>query len=331
MHELVVRSALQSGHTFSQQLNVLVSNKVVSRTSARAASFANADVRAEEMQRGYVTMGTYSNNDWNFKRKVATRMGLKSTGSIDKKIDNLNICSENRMMLGLSGQWSRLEQRDSLNNLSIMELFGRRHDRDELFNFIRIDIEDYGFSKELFDVVRSVAAGAIAPNFDRSTCSTDRANVIARNNNLSDKNDIEKCLKSDLGDDLPPPVGGVKIVKGEMRYEINDSFIIVVELKTPIVDLYVSKRSIIINLGKKNGILSIFMSGGVPHLDATGKYCMMYNFPHAGWTYKCTDPNCEGKRICMMCGSNEHGMRYCRVHQSCYATVEYKNDCCYDT
>ena len=57
------------------------------------------------------------------KRSIATRMGLKPTGSIDKKIDNLNIYSENRMMLGLSGQWSRVEQRDSLDNLSIMELF----------------------------------------------------------------------------------------------------------------------------------------------------------------------------------------------------------------
>ena len=128
MHELVIRSALQSGHTFGQQLNVLVNNKVISRTSARVASFANADVRAEEIQRGYVTMWTYSNNDWNFKREVATRMGLKSTGNIDKKIGNLDICNENRMMLGLSGQWSRLEQRDSLNNLSMMELFGRRYE-----------------------------------------------------------------------------------------------------------------------------------------------------------------------------------------------------------
>ena len=77
MHELVVGSALQSGYTFSQQLNVLVNNKV-RRTSARAASFANADVRGEKMQRGYVTIGTYSNNDWNFKKKYCYQDGIET-------------------------------------------------------------------------------------------------------------------------------------------------------------------------------------------------------------------------------------------------------------
>ena len=327
MHDLVCRKALHTGLTFAQQLNNLIGKKEISRTSARSVSFADPDVRAEELQRGYVAMESYSMNDYKFKKELSKRMGLKNSSKIDKEIGKLKLDSTTQLVTGLLGELSRLENRYYLENLNCLELIGRKFDQSELLKYIKIDCCEFGNCEELKDLIKSVAARMLDPHKDLSTCKAKNATLVAKENNLEDKKEIEKLVNDDVNEiDLAPMPGtGVKLRDGKMYFELNDSFNVILVLDTPLTDLYLRRRYLLSNVVSNKCLLDIFRSGKVPHLDATGNYCLMYNYPHAEWSYKCTDPNCEKKKLCINC-SGKHPQTECNMLQGIMSPTAFKVD-----
>ena len=240
VHDLICQRAYTSGQTFPTTAQRMLNNKELSRTSAQSVNFTDAGVRGVELRRGFVEMGDYARNEWAYREKLKTRMGLKSVGKINKEIEKLELLTQERLDVGIFGLLDRLFKRRQLEKINSVEFMGHQHDRDELIRLIKIDIEDVGFKFDVKKIINSIAPRMVDPNLDLTTCKLDNATIVAKMKNLEERKDIEKVINNEIGDKLPDalPDSPIFCIKGKLIYEINDSFKIEVVLETPLANLY---------------------------------------------------------------------------------------------
>ena len=324
MHNLIFQRAFNTGQSFPTTVQRMVSSKELSRSSAQSVNFTDAGVRGVELRRGFVDMGDYARNEWAYREKLKTRMGLKSVGKINKEIEKLEMLTQERLTIGVMGLLDRLTKRRQLEKINSVEFIGHQHDRDELLRVIKVDIEDVGFKMDIKNIINSIAPRMVDPQLDLTTCKLENATIVAKMKNLEERKDIEKIVNNEIGDKLPGalPDSPIFCIKGKLIYEFNDSFKIELVLETPLTNLYRNERYLLNNIGNKNYIMDIFRAGGTPHVSEDGRYCMKFNYPHASFGGTCSHPNCIGKKLCMQCDAT-HNQRGCPLHCSSYAAVGF--------
>ena len=328
LHGLIVQQAQRNLVSFSQQLNFMVKEKEISQTAARSLSFGDAEVRGLEIKRGFVAMEDMADDKWEFRKRVQALMGVKR-GEIDKKIENLKIEDGFRLLIGLLGEFKRLEERYSCRKVKLIELYGHLRDQMNLIGFILLDlVENGGVNDKGVNVIRNVASTVVNPRFDLNplTASKREINKIIDENKM-DLNVVNE-LKESIKENVPAPDAdtNVNIRNGKLYFDFVDICNIELELGTPMSNLYKEKRNLW-KEGRENGcfIVNKFRRGEEVHLDKSKTICLRYNSPRAPWAGKCTDPNCGDKRICLECGG-PHPRDFCPAFQASHANIDGKAD-----
>ena len=314
---------------FGQQLNFMVKEKEISQTAARSVSFGDAEVRGNEIKRGFVAMEDMAQDAWEFRKKLQALMGVKSE-EIDKKIGNLKIEDGFRLIIGLLGEFRRLEERYSCKKIRLIELYGHLKDQMKLISLILMDMVEYGGVNEKgVNVVRNTAATVINPKFDLCPLTGSKRDI----SKVSDESKMDKGVlnevRESLKENVPAPDADTNVVvrNGKLYFDFVEFCEMELELGTPMSDVYKERRY----LWKDGRINRCFIvdkcrRGEKVHLDRTKTVCLLYNNPRAPWAdVKCTDPNCADKKICLECGG-PHPRDYCPAFQASHANIEGRSD-----
>ena len=302
--------------------------KEVSLTTARSVSFSDTEVRGNEIKRGFVAMENMAEDKWEFRKRVQTLMGVKS-GEIDKKIENLRIEDGFRLLVGLLGEFRRLEERYSCEKIRLIELYGHLRDQMNLMGYILLDlVENGGVNDKGVNVVRNTAAAVVNPNFKLDPLVGSKRNIgKVRDDGKFDENVLNE-VKENFRESVPAPDADtmVCIRNGKLYFELMEFCNVELEFGTPMCDVYKRKRYLW-KEGRENGcfIVNKCRNGEMVHLDKSKTICLLYNSPRAPWAKKCTDPNCADKRICLECRGS-HPRDFCPAFQASHANTDGKSD-----
>ena len=327
VHDLIFRRAYTSGQSFPTTAQRMFKDKELSRASAQSVNFTNAGVRNVELKRGFVEMGNYAYDEWAYRGKLTTRMGLKTAEKINEEIGKLKLLTQERLDIGIFGLFDRLLKRHQLEKINSIEFIGHLYDRSEFIKMFKVDIEDVGFKVGIKEIIYNIAPRLVDPALDLTTCKVGNATIAAKDKNMEIKEDFGRLINNDFGDKLPgaPPDSPIFCFNGKLIYDLDDNLRVEVVLETPLTDLYKNERYLLESIRNSNYILDTIRAGGTPHVSEDGRFCMRYNYPHADFGGNCTDPNCTGKKICMQCVAS-HNQRGCPLHCSSYAAISFNPD-----
>ena len=320
---MICRRARVSGMTFGPQTQKLVDEKKLSRASAEKVAFADADVCNNEINYGYLGAQKYAHNEYKFRMDTRAAVGVKGNGKIDKDIKKLELITPSDILTGVDGAFKRLESRYCLNGINCLEFIGRKRDQEEFKKYVKLDFIVYRGCEDVFDIIKNVMAQVVRPDFNLETCCTHNATLIARVNNLEEKNDID-LLAGGIGDELPAPAAkaGVYIDNDKLYYNVNKNVKVEVVLKSPIVDLYLSKRNLLSNKkGGKNWCDNI--KNGSIHILPSGA-CIFFNFKYMPRDGDCGCP--APRKFCNNCLSTGHGEDDCTITNSSMTKVAYNEN-----
>ena len=332
----LIQSAYIYGRTFPLQVAYLLKKKALPRTVARQWSYTAPDVRGEDLPRSYLGLEEFFMNDWMFKRELASQLGCKNTNEIDKKLGrNLKLDSTEKAIASLLNQMRRVEMRYLLNNVDVMEAYGRLRDQRDFLIYLLCDIIQYGYTDKIEENIMSMGARLVDPNFDHTTCTSKDAVIVRRDDYERKEGDVDEYLPGPvLGAQLPAPTTGTGVTTDGLNlfYDLNIKFRCKLSLKTPIVIEYIGKRnnyrsgnnSNSNNSGKSSYSLFDRAVAKEQFNFVNGrKWCFWYNFgPLRG--YGCRNPNCNFD-ICCICGEG-HPWGDCRLAQATTARIAVRKD-----
>ena len=331
----IIESALRSGRSFEDELNYLISKKVVTQAVGRALNMADAYQRGIDIKRSFMALEPYSLNDFNFKNDLSHDVGAKNVGEINKRIENLKFRNPAQIVASFQAQLGRLEQRYLVEGLDICEVLGRKIDQQELIKCVNFDFGNFGFCESIINNVMSVSAYAVNPGTDLTTCRPTMAAIAPRTDvgeqDLGDDNEF----KIGSVEEIPPtPVGArIKIEnnienrvgKSCLEYNISKNLKCVIELKLVLFNYYFEKRKVYED--RRWGIADFYqqaISGNEPATSPDGLSCFKCNFGTFPFCTPCKDKSEEHKKFrnCWICKKTDHFLILCRLLLCQYARID---------
>ena len=321
---MVFRHALRHDKSFANMTQILVNNKNLSRTSAESIAYNNVEVCGKEMKISLIGMDEYSGNEIKYRQNIVTGMRVKSSSKIVKNLEKLKIRYPLQRLLGVDGLLDRLELRQSLEKLSMMEFLGRREDMDQFKKYVKMDLHEYPECEELNDLIDNVCTRVLNPSFKLTTCTLANATYIARRNNIADREDAAK-VGTNPTRFLPPPASEdphVYIFEGKMNYNVNKNLKLQIVLVLPICEYYGRRRQTITNSNyTRSSIADRARCGKSIHLIRGA--CIIFNFPH--WP----NEECEctpDQKFCFMYRAYDHGASKCLGFNAVAKTTKFNKN-----
>ena len=151
------RVSEQLGITFDKSVVYLMTRKMLTPSEAKEVNFNLPATRQHEVKRGYLDCSRYARNPDLFLKRLEHRMECTSAHEIwaVKKLDKFVFLGGNELPLAVMQVMRRADIRWMPKTLSIGKRLAHLHDEMETFMVLFVDLDDFGQSYEIFELMNS--------------------------------------------------------------------------------------------------------------------------------------------------------------------------------
>ena len=239
--------------------------------AVKALNFTDSATRGGDLKRSILDTEQFAKNTFSFQRKLMKLVGAKNDNDLNKKILDYEFNNPLMLLCALGAQFNRLEKRYILNGISIYEAFCRRVDFDRTLMAICNDLYQFGMNENILHYIHEFSSDLVDPKLDLNEIDEKNVKIDESQSNNNDNNNNKNI---NVNDDTNETF----IFDGsELMYTNVSGVKILINLNSPILDLYNKNRS---NFGagdKKETWVDLFNKNEIPEFCENGA-CFKFNF-----------------------------------------------------